>query len=746
MSLPSTPVPRRFNPLQWMASVWRPGQSTGATRRVRTPTVIQMEAVECGAAALGIVLAFYNKRVPLEELRITCGVSRDGSKASSVVKAARTYGLTAKGSRLEPDSLKRQKLPAILFWNFNHFLVLEGFGKDCVYLNDPAAGPRKVTLDEFEKAYTGVTLLFEPGPDFVAGGKEPSMLKVLAARLAHVKGALWFVMLASLALVIPGLMIPVFSQVFVDDYLIGRLDGWVKPLLLGMALTALVRGMLTWLQQKYLLRLEMHLSVTGSSAFFWHVLRLPVSFFSQRYAGDISQRVEANDRVAQLLSGELATNAVNMVTLVFYLAVMLTYSWQLTLVGVVLTAINLIALQRLTRLRTDGNMLLLQDGGKLMATTIGGIQTIETIKATGAEHDFFARWAGYKAKVNNTEQRLELYTRLLSALPGLLNALITVAILGLGGAQVIEGVMTVGMLVAFQSLMSSFTAPIGNLMGLAGKYQEAKGDMARLNDVLRYPVDECFAPVADALGSALPAGKLQGHLELRNLTFGYSRLEPPLIEDFNLTLAPGQWVALVGGSGSGKSTVAKLVMGLNLPWSGEVLLDGVARTQIDRTVLAASLAGVDQDPYLFEGTVRDNLTLWDSTLPQADMLQAAQDAIIHDAIVGRPDGYDSQVGEAGGGFSGGQIQRLDIARALAVQPRILVLDEATSALDPITEMQINANIRTRGCACLIVAHRLSTVRDADEIIVMAQGRIVERGTHDQLIAQDGASSQLIKTD
>lgn len=733
---------------QWLSDSSDPDRSAGATPRVHTPTVIQMEAVECGAAALGIVLAFYKRRVSLEELRVACGVSRDGSKASSMVKAARTYGLTAKGARFEIESLKKQKLPAILFWNFNHFLVLEGFGKDCVYLNDPAAGPRKVTWDEFEKSYTGVTLLFEPGPAFVAGGNEPSMVKVLAGRLANVKAALGFVVLASLALVIPGLMIPVFSQVFVDDYLIGRLDGWVKPLLLGMALTALVRGILTWLQQKYLLRLEMHLSITGSSTFFWHVLRLPVTFFTQRYAGDISQRVQANDRVAHLLSGELATNAVNMITLVFYLAVMVTYSWQLTLVGVVLTALNLVALQRLKRLRTDGNMLLLQDNGKLMATTIGGIQTIETIKATGAEQDFFSRWAGYKAKVNNTEQRLEFYTRLLSALPVLLNALITVAILGLGGAQVISGVMTVGMLVAFQSLMSSFTAPVGNLMGLAGKYQEAKGDMARLDDVMRHPLDECFESTrrASVTNALVPVGKLQGHLELRNISFGYSRLEPPLIEDFNLTLAPGQRVALVGGSGSGKSTVARLVMGLNQPWSGEVLLDGIPRAQIDRTVLAASLAGVDQDPYLFAGTLRDNLTLWDSTLPQSDMLQAAHDAMIHEAIAGRPDGYDSEVGEAGSGFSGGQIQRLDIARALAVNPRILVLDEATSALDPITEMQINANIRTRGCACLIVAHRLSTVRDADEIIVMASGRIVERGTHDQLVGQNGTYSQLIKTD
>lgn len=717
-------------------------------KRVVTPTVIQMEAVECGAAALGIVLGFYGRYVSLEELRIACGVSRDGSKASNLVKAARTFGLIAKGARLEIESLRKQKLPVILFWNFNHFLVLEGFGKDCVYVNDPAAGPRKIALSEFEKSYTGVTLQFEPGPEFVPGGRPPNLYKILSGRLANVKSALWFVILASLALVIPGLMIPVFSQVFVDNYLIGRLDGWIRPLLLGMLLTALMRGILTWLQQKYLLRLEMHLSLTSSSAFIWHVLRLPVSFFTQRYAGDISQRVQANDRVAQLLSGELATNIVNLITLFFYLAVMLTYSWQLTLLGVFLTILNFSALKKLTRLRSDGNMILLQDKGKLMATTIGGIQTIETIKATGAEYDFFSRWAGYKAKVSNTEQRLEFYTRLLSALPGLLNALITVTILGLGGSQVISGELTVGMLVAFQSLMSSFVAPVGTLMGIAGKYQEAKGDMARLDDVMRHPLDDCFeqckagVPVSAASASC----KLQGHLELRNVCFGYSRFEPPLIENFNLLLAPGQRVALVGGSGSGKSTIARLVMGLNQPWSGEVLLDGVPRTSIDRAVLASSVAGVDQDPYLFAGTIRENLTLWDNTLPQADMLQAAHDAMIHEAIVGRPEGYDSLLGEAGAGFSGGQIQRLDIARALTSKPRILVLDEATSALDPVTEMQIDNNVRARGCACLIVAHRLSTVRDADEIIVMDHGRIVERGSHEQLLALNGAYCQLIKTD
>ncbi len=712
-----------------------------ARNRVRTPTVLQMEAVECGAASLAIILAYYGRFVPLEELRIACGISRDGSKASNVVKAARGYGLAAKGMRLDVAALRRQKLPCVVFWNFNHFLVVEGFGEGRVYLNDPGSGPRKVTTEEFDKAYTGVALSFEPGPEFQKGGERRGMFKSLRPRMKGSETALGFVILASLGLVVPGLVVPVFSQVFVDNYLIQRMDDWVKPLLLGMALTAVLRAALTWLQQVYLLRLEVRLALTASGTFFWHVLRLPIEFFSQRYTGDISQRVGSNDRIARLLSGELATNAVNVIAMIFYVAIMIQYDWVLTLVGIVITGLNLAALKYISRLRKDGNMKLLQDNGKLMATTMGGIQTIETIKATGGESDFFMRWSGYKAKVTNTEQELEFYTRLVSALPVLLSALTTVAILGLGGWRVIAGELTVGMLVAFQSLMSSFTQPITNLMGLASKFQEAEGDLTRLDDVLRYPIEERFrAPAPAATGLA---GKLQGHLELRNLTFGYSRLEPPLIENFNLRLAPGQRVALVGGSGSGKSTVSKLVMGINPLWSGEVLFDGIARAQVPADMLYATLGGIDQEVYLFEGTVRDNLTLWDETLPEADMVRAAQDACIHDVIASRAGGYDAAVGERGANFSGGQGQRLEIARALAANPRILVMDEATAALDAVTEKMIDDHIRRRGCTCLIVAHRLSTIRDCDEIIVMDRGKVVERGNHDQLLALNGVYRGLI---
>ncbi|MFV3127220.1 NHLP family bacteriocin export ABC transporter peptidase/permease/ATPase subunit [Niveispirillum sp. KHB5.9] len=708
-------------------------------RRVRTPTILQMEAVECGAASLAIILAHYGRHVSLEELRAACGVSRDGSKASNIVKAARTYGLIAGGKRYDIAQLREAALPAIVFWNFNHFLVVEGFGPGIVHLNDPAAGPRRVTDAEFSDGYTGVTLAMEPGPQFTKGGHEPSLARALSSRLKGVRTAFAFVVIATLALVLPGLALPMFTQVFIDEILIKRLDGWLAPLLIGMLATAGMRMLLTSLQQSQLLRLEMRLSLQSSAVFFWHVLRLPVAFFNQRYVGDISVRVAANDRVAQLLAGDLATNAVNVLSVIFYAAIMATYDVGLALVGVVITALNLLVLRAIARKRRDDSFRLLQDRGKLMAVTMGGVETIETLKATGGEGDFFARWSGQLAKVISGEQKLELNTRLLTVLPGVLNALAAVAILGLGGLRVIDGDMSIGMLVAFQGLMSGFTQPVTNLMGLAGKLQEAQGDMARLDDVLDFPID------AGSAAGGSHTEELQGHLELHGLRFGYSRLEPPLIEDFNLTLEPGRRVALVGGSGSGKSTVARLVTGVLTPWAGQVLLDGIPREEIDRDRLHATIGSVDQDIYLFAGTIRDNLSLWDATLPQEDMVNAARDAVIHDVIAAWTGGYDAPVEEAGVNFSGGERQRLEIARALAGRPRVLVLDEATAALDPVTEAAIDGNLRRRGCACLIVAHRLSTVRDCDEIIVMDRGRIAERGTHDQLMARDGHYRSLIGT-
>ena len=713
-----------------------------SVRRVHTPTVLQMEAVECGAASLAMILEYHGRVVPLEELRVACGVSRDGSNASNLLKAARTYGLTAKGFKKSIASLQDMPLPVIVFWNFNHFLVLEGIGDGVYYLNDPGMGPRTVTAEEFDQSYTGITLTFEPGPEFEPGGSRPSLSEALRTRLAGSGSAVAFVVIAGLALVVPGLVIPIFSRIFVDDYLVGGMSDWIRPLLIGMGLTAILRGALGYLQQYYLLRLETKLSVSTSSQFFWHVLRLPMQFYTQRFAGDISSRVGINDQVAQLLSGRLATTAIDVLMVGFYAFLMFTYDIVLTSIGLLAAALNLYAMKLVSRRRVDGNRRLLQEQGKLMGISMGGLQTIETLKASGSESDFFARWAGHEAKFVTAQQRLAVQTQALAAVPPLLTALTTAAILAVGGYRVMLGELSMGMLVAFQSLMASFLGPVNNFVDLGSLLQETEGSMNRLDDVLRYPVDPQTAVVTES--NATPE-KLAGYVNLEQVTFGYSPLAPPLIENFDLNLKPGSRVALVGSSGCGKSTLARIVCGLYDAWGGEVRFDGKERRQLPRSALTSSLALVDQEICLFEGSIRDNLTLWDATIPETHIVQAAKDAAIHDEITARPGGYDSKVEEGGDNFSGGQRQRLELARALVGNPRILVLDEATSALDAVTEERIDRSLRRRGCTCIIVAHRLSTIRDCDEIIVLDQGKVIQRGTHADLSTQEeGIYARLIQ--
>lgn len=723
------------------------------TSRVRTPTLLQMEAVECGAAALGIILGYYGRIVPLPKLREECGVSRDGSKAFNILKAAKNYGLDAKGFKLPLEQIKTFSPPYIVFWNFNHFLVVEGFSQKRIYLNDPATGRRSVSLEEFDHAYTGVALVMEPGQDFIQGGKKINIVSALGDRLKNSRGTILFCLLAGLILTIPRLAVPAFTQVFVDEILVQDRQSWLRPLLLGMLLTVVFRILLAKLRLTYLRRLMVKLSVSMSGQFLWHILRLPVGFYAQRYAGEISSRVQLNDKVAEVLSGRLATTVIDAVMMFFYFLIMMQYDRSLSAIALGFAAINLLALQFLSRTRVDANLRLAQEYGKVSGVTIGGLQTIETIKASGLESDLFSRFAGYYAEALNTQQELGFQTQILTALPTILTALTTASILVVGGFEVMNGKLSIGMLVAYQSLTQSFLEPVNSLVNFGSTLQDLEADLNRLDDVLQNPVDPMTEETGGQEGqgriSPLPISpsphlfQLQGYVELRNVTFGYSRVESPLIENLNLTLKPGQRIALVGGSGSGKSTIAKLICGLYQPWDGKIYFDGVERSQINRFVLANSLAMVEQDIFLFAGTVRENITFWDSTVPEIDLVRACQDAAIHDLIVSMPGKYDAELIEGGMNISGGQRQRLEIARALVRNPAVLVLDEATSALDAETELIIDQNLRQRGCSCIVVAHRLSTIRDCHEIIVLEQGKIVQRGTHEQLWQQGGTYARLL---
>jgi len=721
----------------------RQQQTVRRTRRVKTPTVLQMEAVECGAAALSIILSYYGRLVSLEQLRGACGVSRDGSNANNLLKAARRYGLKAKGFSKQAEDVASLTLPVIVFWNFNHFLVVEGFARGRVYLNDPALGPRVITEQEFEEGFTGVVLVFEPGPEFTRGGEKASLWGALRKRLQGSETGLLYVVLAGLALAIIGLIIPIFAKVFIDTYLVADRVNVVVPLLIGMGITAVARAALTWLQRHFLLRLSTKLTITSSYRFLRHLLHLPMEFYTQRYGGEVGSRMETNDHVAQLLSGEMAVNLLNIIMLVFYVALMFCFDVLLTLVGLVIAVLNFAALRYVSRRRKDTNVRLLQERGKMIGTSMAGLQAIESLKATGSESDFFCRWSGHFARVLNTSQKMDVYSLGLNAVPALLSTMTTVTILGYGALRVMDDAMTVGTLVAFQALMAGFMEPINQLVFLGSSLQEIDGELKRLDDVARHPIDPNtrLDETPPSLDSTLP--RLSGELELRGITYGYSKLHRPLINEFSLRVHPGARVALVGPSASGKSTLAKIISGLYRPWSGEILLDGQPRDQIPRHVVTNSVAMVDQEFFLYEGTVREVLTMWDTSVPEQRIIQAAKDACIHEDIAARAGGYDSKVEEGGRNFSSGQRQRLEIARALVGNPALLVLDEATSSLDPVTEKQIDENLRRRGCTCVIVAHRLSTIRDCDEIIVLDRGAVVERGPHDKVRRGRGLYRQLI---
>lgn len=712
--------------------------------RKKVPSILQMEAVECGAASLAMIMGYYKKYLPLEELRVDCGVTRDGVKASNILKAARRHGFIAKGFRKEPEDLKTMALPAIIHWNFNHFVVLEGFDEENVYLNDPGSGPKVISYEEFDMSFTGVILTFEPGDDFQPSGNKSNFIDSLRNWLTGSKEPIIYLVLIGLLMVIPGLITPAFSKIFIDDVLLAGKEEWLKPLLWAMGFVVILQALLTGIQQHYLLRMETKIALSNAGKFFYHIFRLPVEFFQQRYVGDIAQRLQSNDQVAAFLSRELAETVIGMLTLVFYLIVMWQYSIILTLVAIIAACLSIAYLFYSSEKIEHLNKKLLQDKGKVMGFAVSGLSIIETLKASGSESDFFSKWAGFHAKEINAQQKLGRTAQLLMNLPGFLSQFADVIVLFVGGLIIINGNLTIGSLIAFQGLLGSFMQPVDSITQMGIKVKQVKGDINRLEDVFKYKLDENVTREVPVVKEDEAYQKLDGLIELKDLAFGYNPWDPPLIEHFDLHVKPGSRVALVGGSGSGKSTVVKLITGIYQQWSGEILFDGKNREELPRNVIVNSMAVVDQDITLFDGTIKDNLSMWNSTIPENNIIQATKDACIHDDIAVRSNGYGHKVSEGGANFSGGQRQRIEIARALSGNPSILVLDEATSALDVATEKKVDDNIRRRGCTCIIVAHRLSTIRDCDEIIVMDKGKIVQRGTHDELKDIEGFYAQLIK--
>ena len=688
-----------------------------------------------------MVLAFHGVFLPLERVRVEAGVSRDGSNAGNLLRAARRLGLEAKGYRMSLAELSKTQPPCVIHWEFNHFVVYEGRKGRWHYLNDPATGRRRLSERELDEGFTGIALTFRPKEGVQRQKNKRTIFRFLRGRLKGQYAGLAGLAALGLLLVVPGVLAPLFSQFFIDEILLGGNQSWLAGFCALLAGVAVFQAALYAYRGWMLDRLQNKLSLLSCHALLNHLFRLPIPFFDQRYAGDLAERVGHNDRVGEFLAGDLAETAFHLFSAVFYLALLLAYSPLLTAIGVAAVAVNLLAVRLSASAVANSAIRMQQDEGKMIGAIYAGLGISSTIKASGVENEYINRIEGHYAKTIRMEQRLGRLQGVLNALSPVTSQLAGVLVLIFGGVQILHGDMTAGMLVAFTGLLSGFTAPVEQLARFTRQIQEMKSSMGQVQDIMEYEQDEVYRETEQRAMTE----KLSGEVELRAVSFGYSRLQPPLIQDFSFSLPCGSSIALVGGSGCGKSTVAKLVSGLYLPWEGEVRFDGLPSGEIPRDVKFASIATVSQEIRLFSGTIRENLTLWNQSVLEEDLIRAAKDACIHEIITKKPGAYEYQLSEDGRNLSGGQRQRLEIARALALNPTILVLDEATSALDPETEKQILDNIKRRGCTCIMVAHRLSAIRDCDEILVMDNGRIVQRGSHEELMKQEGHYQRLVQS-
>ena len=715
------------------------------TGAANVPVIMQMEALECGAACLAMVLAYYQKWIPLEQVRYDCGVSRDGSNMKNVYLAAQHYGLEVHGYRMEPEGLKENgTFPCIIHWEFNHFVVLDGFKGGKAILNDPARGIVKLTMEEFDEGFTGLVLTFAPGENFEPSGKRRSTLEFARKRLKGAGPAVAFVVLTSVISYLFEIIRPVMTRIFYDRLLTGQAPEWFYPFLTALVALTAFQLIVQWASTVYNLKINGKMAIEGNASYMWKILRLPMSFFSQRMTGDIMQRQGTNASIASTLVKTVAPLVLNTFMMIFYLVIMIRYSVLMTLVGIASLAINMGVANYMVRKRINLTRVMLRDEGKLASATMAGISQTETIRASGAEAGFFRKWSGYQASVNTQQVKFDTLTARISVIPDFISTASNYLVMFLGVRLAMDNQFTIGMITIFQGLLASFMGPATMLVEAGQTIQEMRTEMERVEDVMQYPDDPAVTDREEAADGDY--SKLKGEVELKHVTFGYSRLGEPTVTDFSMHLKPGSRVAIVGASGCGKSTVSKLITGLYQPWEGEILFDGKPADRIPRSVFTGSVAMVDQDIVLFEDTIANNIRMWDESIADFEVILAARDAQIHDDILQRPGGYQSKLIENGRDLSGGQRQRLEIARVLAQDPSIVILDEATSALDAKTEYELVKAVKDRGITCIVVAHRLSTIRDCDEIIVLEKGKVVERGTHAELYARGGVYAELVTSE
>ncbi|MCL2078564.1 MAG: NHLP family bacteriocin export ABC transporter peptidase/permease/ATPase subunit [Oscillospiraceae bacterium] len=709
----------------------------------KCPVILQLEIVECGAASLAMVMAYHKKWVPLERLRVDCGVSRDGSTAKGILQVARMYGFDAKGYRVEPNKIDTSPMPCVIHWNMNHFVVLTKITKKFAHINDPARGEVKVPIEQFNTSFTGIVVEVTPGKDFEPGGNPVSIWPFAKARLKGTAPVFAFVIAVSALASVIGIISMFFNRVFVDDLLSGNHPQWAYGFIALFLAFHFLSILLTVINTNANLKISAKFAVVSSGMFMWHALRLPVDFYSSRNAGDIAARQEENDGISLSLIQTFAPLFIDAIMMVFYLFIVLRYSVLLTIIGFSALIINYAVNKFITDKNMNISRVSSRDAGKLGAMTVAGVEMIETIKSAGAEDGFFERWSGLHATVNNSRIQSMKLNQSVGLIPQIVSQAVNIVILMIGAYLIIRGDMTIGIFFAFQGFLGSFLAPLSQIINARLQMQQMKVSMERVQDVFNYKADVEYNSQYNAQLGDESFFKMSGAIEIKDLTFGYNRLSPPLLEGFNLTLKPGGSVALVGASGCGKSTIAKLISNLYKPWSGEIRFDGKPAGEIPREIFTSSVSVVDQDIILFQDNVGNNIKTWDKSIEDYEVILAARDAQIHTTIIDRDGGYGGDVLESGKNFSGGERQRLEIAGALVKDPTIIIMDEATSALDAKTEYDVIEAVRNRDISMIVVAHRLSTIRDCDEIIVLDKGKVVQRGTHDELYAVEGKYKELV---